>query len=128
MNEKHVGESNLKSLIAWIRKQLSKKLESVTSNDHTINVEDKRKVSVRISRAEGNRIQVKTGYGEDGIYVPEAPVPNKLIIGDQEFDGSKEITVDVDGLVDEVIATNQEVDEMIDDVFGDTEAAQTSAG
>ena len=128
MNEKHVGESNLKSLIAWIRRQLAKKLESVADDGHTINVEDKRKVSVRISRAEGNRIQVKTGYGEEGIYVPEAPVPNKLIIGDQEFDGSKEITVDVDGLVDEVIATNQEVDEMIDDVFGDTEAAQASAG
>ena len=128
MNEKHVGESNLKSLIAWIRRQLAKKLESVADDGHTTNVEDKRKVSVRISRAEGNRIQVKTGYGEEGIYVPEAPVPNKLIIGDQEFDGSQEITVDVDGLVDEVIATNQEVDEMIDDVFGDTEAAQASAG
>ncbi|MBR6982145.1 MAG: hypothetical protein IKH75_01205 [Ruminococcus sp.] len=123
MAEKHFGKSNLISLIAWIRKQLSKKLDSVTNHDRTIEVTDRRNVSVRISQAEGNRIQNK-----DGVYMSSAPVPNKLIIGEQEFDGSEEVEVDADGLIDQKVATDNEVEEMIDEVFGDTETVQTNAG
>ena len=90
MEEKHVGESNLKSLIAWIRKRLSKKLESVTNNDDSIEVTERRKVSVKVSPADGNRLQVKQNTGEEGLYVPSDSEP---------------------------IATDEEVDEMIVDVF-----------
>ena len=92
MDEKHIGKSTLKSLVAWIRRMLGKKLDSVTNRDDSIEVADRRELSVRISQAAGNRLQVKTSWGEKGLYVP----PDE----------------------DLPIATDEEIDEMIDDVFG----------
>ena len=100
MDEKHVGKSNLQLLIAWIRRLLSRKLESVTNNDESIEVTERRKVSVRVSPAEGNRIQVKKEWGEKGLYVSPA---------------------------NEDVATDAEVDEMIVEVFGNESAADHPA-
>ncbi len=100
MEEKHFGESGLRLLVAWIRRLLSRKLESVTNNDDSIEVTDRRKLSVKVSPAEGNRIQVKEKWGEKGLYVSPA---------------------------NEDVATDAEVDEMLTEIFGEDDSTDDPA-
>jgi hypothetical protein len=100
MEEKHVGESNLRLLINWVRRLLSSKLDSVTNSDDSIKVTDRRRLSVKVSPASGNRLQVKNEWGEKGLYVPPA---------------------------EESVASDAEVDEMIVEVFGDQDETNAPA-
>ena len=83
-----------------IRKRYDRKLDSVTWGDPSIIVTDKRKISVRISEAVGNALQLNTTPGQQGLYVSNVAeaVKHKLKFGaDQvyEYDGSKDVTVPV---------------------------------
>ena len=80
----------------WKRivKLCNKKLESVTNADDSIVVTENRKIAVKISESEGNRLELKP----NGLYVKPASVMHKLTFGaDQEYvyDGSEDITVPV---------------------------------
>ena len=81
-------------------------LQSVTNRDASVEVSNGREIAAKVSQAEGNILQVKSGQGEEGLYAPSTqPVRmHKLTFGaDQEYvyDGSKDVTVPVyDGTVD----------------------------
>ena len=80
-----------------IRKRYDKKLDNVVSHDASVKVTGNNRVSVNISAAEGNQLQLNK-TGDKGLYVAPAPKQHKLIFGaDQEYiyDGSEDVTVPV---------------------------------
>ena len=81
-----------------IRRRYDRKLDSVEGADDSIRVTERRKIAVQISAAEGNQIQVRTGRGEKGLYVPPRPALKKLTFGADKnyvYDGTEDVTVPV---------------------------------
>ena len=81
-----------------IRRRYDKKLDAVVAKDDSVKVTDNNRIQVKISRAEGNALQLKTEDGEKGLFVPAPAKQHKLTFGaDQEYvyDGSEDVTVPV---------------------------------
>lgn len=85
-----------------IRQECSTKLTSVAGKDNSITVTNAREISVQISNAADNALELIETEGEQGLYVaPIAPVHQKnekLIFGGYGhyvYDGSTEVTVPV---------------------------------
>ena len=91
--EKYLNDSGVELLWRKINKLLSRKIESVESANDSISITNKNKISVNISSAEDNLLQLVPGKG---LYVPTRM--HKLTFGAREefvYDGSKDITVPV---------------------------------
>ena len=75
------------------------KLNEIVGADHSVEVSGKNSINVKISQKNGNRLQVITTDGEEGLYAPAAAM-HKLTFGSDrayEYDGSEDITVPVYG-------------------------------
>lgn len=96
--DKWLDYAGVESFWDRIRKSIDKKLDRVEGHDDSIRVVDRNKISVQISGAENNILQVKTRPGQKGLFVPAPPVQHKLIFGAGEeyvYDGSEDVTVPV---------------------------------
>ena len=91
MAEKHfLDYSGVETLWRKIRERYDKKLDSVTNRNETIEVISGREIAVKVSSAENNLLHVE----RDGLY-SAAPVLHKLTFGPYEYDGSKDVDVDI---------------------------------
>jgi hypothetical protein len=99
MENKFLDYSGVELLWLKIKQLTDKKLEKVESNDSSIVVKDRNKISVRLSASEGNTLSVE----QDGLY-SGIPALHKLTFGsDQQYvyDGTEDVTVPVyDGTYD----------------------------
>ena len=87
MENKWLDSKGLKHLWEKITALISQKIDSVQARDRSIEVRNKREISVKISEESTNAVQLK-----DGLYVPKN---HKLTLGEVVYDGSKDVSVPV---------------------------------
>lgn len=90
-DKRYLSKENAKYLWDKLVQRFDKKLDSVTNKDNSIDVDEGRKIGVRVSNANDNVLQVNN----DGLH---APKNHKLVFGagqQYEYDGSQDIVVPV---------------------------------
>lgn len=99
MDGKLIAISGLKALRNWIQQRYDRKLDSVIGQDATVEVTDGRKIRARVSAETDNLLRTQTGPNR-GLYVPGSAAAEAM-----EAEAAKH---------------DDEVDAMINDVFGTT--------
>ena len=97
MDGKLIAISGLKLLRDWIKRRYDRKLDAVVGQDATVEVTDGRKIKARVSGETDNLLRTKTGQNR-GLYVPGSAAAAAM-----EAEAAKH---------------DDEVDAMLDDVFG----------
>jgi len=97
-NDEYLDYEGVEKFWDRIKRRYDGKLDSVVNRDDSIRVTNKREISVNISPAEDNTLQLKTKAGERGLYVPAVKKLHKLTFGAGQafvYDGSEDVTVPV---------------------------------